>query len=161
VVKCEGEGDRTSRSTGLNTGTGEKMENDSHLATIREIEKNGLSPFPPGIQDDGPSHMFEMKEGSCEAWCLFENDGQVGVHRWFNTAGTKFPEHAHKEKEWLFIYQGMMHLQRPDGVFNLGPGSMIKNDPGVPHSAVFSVDTYYFTIMFPKAEEFPHYGTSG
>jgi quercetin dioxygenase-like cupin family protein len=98
---------------------------------------------------------FVMPEGECFTWHLFETD-QVGIHRWFNTAGTIFPEHQHEEDEWIFVYSGELILYC-DGIERpVRAGEMVRNEAGFVHGAKFNVNTKYITIMYPPSEDYPH-----
>lgn len=99
---------------------------------------------------------YKMKEGECFAWFIHRSGNDVAVHRWFNSRGTKFPEHSHAEKELKVIYQGTMQLTRNGKTEVLKKGDFVYIEPNSVHSSTFPEDCKYITITIPPAKEFPN-----
>ena len=159
-----------------------KLNGGNNLEVLKELTEK-LPPFPPaveqralrgfkgdkreevGIHNEG--NLFEndsssryreykMTKGECFAWFIHRSGKDVAVHRWFNSKGSEFPEHAHLEKEWLIIYKGTMELLRGGEKTVLKVGDSILIEPKIKHSAYFPEECKYITITIPPAEEFPN-----
>jgi len=122
-----------------------------HLEDI--VDK--IKAFPAPVAFDRGYKEYEMDKGVCFGWALCETPS-MGVHKWFNSAGTIFPEHSHEEREWIFVAQGEMHLKKNDIIRVVKEGEFIFNLPHEVHSATFPVDSEYITICVPPSEDFPH-----
>ncbi len=104
--------------------------------------------------DNGVYTTFKMEKGECKCWTLYPGEN-LSVHKWYNSAGCIFQGHQHKEKEWIFIERGEMHLKKNGKVEILKEGDMVFNEPSEAHSATFPVATVYITIMIPPCEDYP------
>jgi len=130
------------------------MENN--LGKLRELT-NGLSTFPDAIENSGNGYKeYKMDKGVCFAWYIHRSGNDIAIHRWFNSEGSAFPEHRHKEKEWIIIYKGTMKLTTNTETKTLNTGDFIYFQPDVPHRAEFPTECRYITIMIPPASEFPN-----
>lgn len=121
-----------------------------YLKTLKKLTED-LPPFPTKLN----SRKYEMEKGECLGWHLYDNP-LIGVHRWFNSKGTIFPQHAHEEEEWFFIYSGEMHLKTEREEVILKEKEWWYNETGLKHGAFFPIDTYYLTITMPPNKEFPN-----
>lgn len=124
------------------------------LRKLKALTK-ALPPFPNSIDSSVGFKEYEMTEGSCFAWHIYESKN-IGVHRWFSSKGTIFPAHQHKEDEWIFVYEGEMKIIRDEVEEKVQAGQMVNNPPYTIHAIEFDVDTKYITIMYPPNKEYPH-----
>lgn len=142
----------------------EKQKQEYGVSLVRDETfqklKNATMELPRFPKEDPPVgdrffKEFVMLEGDCFTWHLFETD-EIGIHRWFFTAGTVFPEHQHKADEWMFVYSGEMTLTCNGRERLVEPGEMVNMEPGCVHGARFEVNTRAVTIMYPPSEDYPH-----
>jgi len=125
------------------------------LKKLAELTET-LPPFPPRVDPDDTARVeYKMAAGKCFGIRLGGPDTRRGVHDWFNSGGTEFPEHAHTELEYIIVYQGCVSLHTDDRDVDIGPGDCYRVDPDHVHSASFSEDTLYLTVTIPKAPQFP------
>ena len=124
------------------------------LQTLKELTPS-LPNFPHGENGNGFKE-YEMDCGTCFGWKLFESGDKIGVHRWFNSAGTEFPRHSHPEREWIIVYTGSMTLRYDTNDVVLKVGDYVMTPPDTAHSATFYEDCKYITITIPASEDFPH-----
>lgn len=99
--------------------------------------------------------QHEMECGTSLSWNLLSQD-EISCARWFNSAGTKFPLHAHEQREWVIVYSGSMFL-RIEGQKErrLLPGMSVVVEPNISHQARFVEDCWYLAIAIPHAPEWP------
>jgi len=129
-----------------------------------DIGKTGANGIPGKdakiipLLDNGSNGYIEykMNEGDCFAWFIHRSGNEVAVHRWFNSKGTKFPEHIHPEKEYIVIYKGIMELIKNGEKHILEVGDFVYNEPLIIHSAFFPEDCKYITVTIPPSKEFPN-----
>lgn len=125
------------------------------LSKLREMTAN-LPSFPAAIEEGNGYREYKMDEGSCFSWFIHRSGNDIAIHRWFNTAGSIFPEHCHSEKEWIIVYHGTMNLMKNGVETVLHKGDFSFNEPHTPHSATFPEDCKYITIMIPPSSEYPN-----
>ena len=115
-----------------------------------------LPPFPREVNGNGEGDMkqHKMECGTSLSWSLI-NVPEIAIGKWFNSAGTKFPKHAHPQKEWLIIYKGHMTVHLDDRDVTLGAGDYIYLEPGTEHSATVLEDCWYAAIVIPRSEDWP------
>lgn len=126
------------------------------LAKIRELT-DVLPDFPCPLDEDqsGNYSSYKMDAGECFSWFIHRSGNDIAVHRWFCSAGTVFPEHVHKEREWIIIYKGTMEVVKGGEKTVLNFGDSIINEPNIPHSSTYPSDCKFLTIMIPPSPDFP------
>ena len=128
---------------------------NENLKKLRELTDH-LPSFPPTTFKQNGYSEFQMKNGTCQSWYLYEDKNKVGVHKWFNAKGTIFPKHQHKEKEWLIIYEGETVLHYKGKEYILKKGDSFYTEPSISHWSEFIKDTSYITISIPESKLYPH-----
>lgn len=135
------------------------MNNSTKLNNIDKLKEltSSLSNFPEPIEGTNNGYReYKMDKGNCFAWYIHRSGDDIAIHRWFNSKGSKFPAHQHKEKEWLIVYKGTIIVHKNNKYNKVSVGEMIYNAPCEEHSASFPEDCKYITIMMPPAKEFPN-----
>lgn len=130
------------------------------LSELRAMTET-LPAFPPEVVSQGKEHakIHKMARGTSIAWDLLTQD-EISVARWFNSASTIFPEHAHEQREWIICYVGsiMLHIEGAPPK-RLLPGMSAVIEPRTRHRASFSEDCWYLAITVPSTKDWP--GTDG
>lgn len=124
------------------------------LDELRELTSR-LIEFPEEIEVMGERHEYAAIDGVSFAWNLKNVPGEISVADWFNSDGCKFPMHSHKEREWVIVYKGVMHLFIGGHKITLEPGDGYYIPPNEPHTARFSADTRYLAITIPDCADWP------
>jgi hypothetical protein len=129
--------------------------NNSKLEKIEELEQK-LPPFPEIINDtDIECKEYVVINGTCLAWDLMWIE-DVSVSKWFLSKGTKFPEHAHNEKEIIIVYKGELIIYYEDGCTATGKrGDVIQHKAGRIHWAEAKEDTWMIIVSIPATEDYP------
>jgi quercetin dioxygenase-like cupin family protein len=128
---------------------------DANLKKLEELTED-LFAFPKAIDGGNGYREYQMEEGECFGKYIHRSGNKISIHRWFNSKGIKFPEHAHESKEWIIVYEGSITIKRKDGDHVLNVGDFIVNNSNQKHSAVFPTsDCKYITVTIPSAKEFP------
>jgi len=87
------------------------------------------------------------------------NEKGVSAAKWFNAAGYRFPEHKHRQVEWLVVISGRMNLQLLQGGVwrdrQLGPGDGVQITANTWHKAEFPESCYFMAITIPGTDEWP------
>ena len=112
--------------------------------------------FPQVIDNGEDYKQYEMDEGECFGKYIHRSENDIAIHRWFNSAGSKFPLHVHVEKEWVIVYKGKMTLIVGDKQYELSKGDSRYILPNQPHSSEYSEECKYITITIPPTKEFPY-----
>jgi len=112
--------------------------------------------FPPVIDNGGEYKQYQMDEGECFGKYIHRSGNDIAIHRWYNSAGSKFPVHIHVEKEWVIVYKGSMELIVGDKTYILKKGDSRYILPNQPHSSSYPEECKYVTITIPPAKEFPY-----
>ena len=125
-----------------------------NLELLKELTES-LPAFPTG-EVHPLFNKYHLDKGTCLSWLLF-NNGVLSVDKWFNSAGTHFPEHVHHNiKEVIIVFEGSM-IFAADGVqTTLKKGDLVCTQPNQLHSAEMIEDCWYLTITIPPANEFMH-----
>jgi len=139
------------------------MQDELARLKVLHDELGNLPMFPELIEtlvrEDRNVFRYRMEEGVSEATDLLTVPGLISCADWFNSAGAKFGKHAHKEKEWLLVYVGEIHLWYIEcGVEHhkvLFPGDSHYNNPRAVHWAEFPIDTRYLAITIPDSPDWP------
>jgi quercetin dioxygenase-like cupin family protein len=120
---------------------------------------------------------YAVKDGDCFGIGLF-NDTQVAVQRSYMSKGATFPNHNHREREYIVVYSGSVRFAvEPKALFmksdksgtqilgrdyNSAPievvlnvGDAIAFPAGVSHAVEALEDTWMIAITIPAAEGFP------
>ena len=134
-----------------------KLRGNSSLDKL-EILTKSLPKFPIKINEscvDGANmEQYKMECGTSLAWNLI-NQPEISAARWFNSAGSVFPEHVHEEKEWLIVYSGEMFLKVDGEERALKPSDFAYIEPFVKHGSRFDQDTWFLAITIPASEAWP------
>ena len=69
------------------------------LERLRELTPI-LPKFPGAVAVDVGFKQHAMDCGTSFSWDLLSLP-KISVAKWFNSSGTRFPEHAHDQREWL------------------------------------------------------------
>lgn len=128
-----------------------------YLEAMETLEKR-LPRFPPGRAVKPGFMRHTMECGESLSWDLIEDwqFAEADNFLWLNTNGTRFPWHAHKEREWLIVFRGSMTLIVEDPETGettrerLVSGTSRIIEPETPHCAEFLEDCYYFAICIPR-----------
>lgn len=120
-----------------------------------------LHDFPKEINIDcDNSHKeYKMEKGVCHSWLIYTNATTVAVHKWYNSKGSKFPEHNHSVTETITVFEGSMKLNLEGKLIVLKEQDSYTIHPHCKHSAIFEESCRYITVTVPPAPEFP--GVSG
>lgn len=129
------------------------MERSDSLEELRKLTYS-LPAFPDLVNCSDGVVEYKMETGTCLGWCIFKTDS-IGVHRWYNSAGTIFPEHAHDEWEMIVVYEGTLILHSQGEKNYLKETDFFINEPNVKHWAEFPEECRYVTITIPPSKEFP------
>lgn len=126
------------------------------LQKLRDLTSH-LPEFPCPIDEDssGKYSEYKMEKGECFSWFIHRSANDIAVHRWFCSKGTVFPEHTHREREWIIIYRGTMVMHKGGEKITLHKGDFIVNEPGISHSSTYPSDCRFLTIMVPPSPDFP------
>ena len=127
----------------------------SDTLTQLRMMTDSLPRFPISLSDaPGDAKIHEMEQGTSIAWELLHIP-EITVARWFNSANTVFPEHAHKEREWLIVYKGSMVLSIPkQPPKRLLSGTSVIIEANTPHYITFMEDCWYLAITVPQTKDF-------
>ena len=132
----------------------EKKTNGNRLGLLRDLTDK-LPAFPQEILPHVHGcKEHKMKCGTCVSWNLLNQD-EISCARWFNSAGTIFPEHLHEEREWLIVYKGSMFITIGYEERRLNVGESIIIEPNTLHSARSLEDCWYLGIAIPKSASWP------
>ena len=97
---------------------------------------------------------FQMDRGVGVSFGLW-NEPAVAVARSTISAGSKFPEHAHDERELILVYSGLASIFLDGKEKVLHPGDSVIVCPGVVHYVVCEEDTKFISVAVPSAPGFP------
>ena len=124
---------------------------------LRKLGENlgKLPPFPKMSNGTNGGKKYTIDFGTLLGWFIWKEENTIGVHRWFNSKGSVFQEHAHAEKEIIIVYDGIMEIAGECGKKILKPGDHYYIKPGEAHCALFPEDCWYITITMPRTKEFP------
>lgn len=140
----------------------ERRNNKVVLENLRKLTYS-LPSFPDTTYSCNKYKEYKMTKGHSHAWHLWE-EPNVSVAKWFNSIGSKFPKHAHKEREWLIVFYGLMKITfyYDDKVEDkiVKSGDYCKIEPGTVHSAEFPEDTHYLAITIPSTKDWPKWKNS-
>ena len=129
----------------------------STMNSITELERlTALLPeFPEPLSECPGFKQHKMDCGNSFSWALLDEAG-ISAAKWFNSAGTAFPLHSHKQKEWIIPYIGSMYLT-VDGhdEVRLGHGEGVMIPADTAHRARFLEDTFYLAICVPRNPDWP------
>lgn len=127
---------------------------DQALEGLRaKVEK--IHQMPPAIIAECGAKEYDVQDGKSLAWPLWTEE-KVSVARWFNKAGTNFPDHAHNEREWLIVYSGEIRVHKEDGSeIVVKEGEMIYLPNGVLHGGYSVVDAYFIGVTVPRSPDYP------
>ena len=138
----------------MSMAVSEKKINNQNLNYLR-ILTDQLPVFPHEIGPEVPGvKEYKMECGTCLSWNLL-NQEEISCARWFNSSGTRFPVHAHDEKEFLIVYQGSLFVEINNKEQALNPGDSLIIEPRTPHSSRSLEDCWYLAITIPKSESWP------
>jgi quercetin dioxygenase-like cupin family protein len=123
---------------------------------LRQLTER-LPPFPetksvlPGFK------QHKMECGTSLSWNLDTTSGeQASCAKWFNSAGTHFPDHTHKCREWLIVLEGSMWLKvGGEEERRLLSGMYATIEPETLHSGHFTEDCWYYAITVPQEPSWP------
>jgi len=152
--------DEQDRNRSLSPGStaGKTESADTCCESLRALERmtESLPDMPEQIGPPVPGFaQHAMDAGSSFSWSLLWQD-EISCARWFNSNGTVFPRHHHKQREWLIVYRGSMLLRIEDGEEQrLLPGMSAVIEPNVPHSARFIEDCMFLAITVPCSPDWP------
>jgi len=98
---------------------------------------------------------YSVGNGKSLAWTLL-SEPKVAVARWFNEAGTRFPPHAHQEREWLIVYSGEIVIEFEDGTsVRVGEGQHVEFEAGVVHGGYSDEDAWFVAVTVPRSPDYP------
>jgi len=106
------------------------------------------------FSDAGRVVEFKMEKGIAVSFGLM-HEPQVALARTTMSAGSKFPEHSHDEREVILVYQGCLSIFIAGKETILHPGDSIVICPGVAHYASTEVDTKMIAAAVPASPGFP------
>jgi len=127
---------------------------NENLQRLRELthKLTTYKEIPQFVYDK--SVEVDLEKGHCTGWkVLVEED--MGVHKWFMTAGSEFPNHKHECMELLVVYKGHMSVIVDGERYKLGRGDSLKIEAGKEHALIYEEDTWALTITIPLEEGFP------
>jgi quercetin dioxygenase-like cupin family protein len=125
--------------------------------SIRRLEEltSTLPPFPQPVKESTGFKQHAMECGTSFSWSLLD-EPDISAANWFNSSGTRFPRHAHKQTEYLIVYKGTMFLTVGAGEEKqLGPGESAHIPPSTLHMARFLEDCWYVAICIPQNPDWP------
>tara|TARA_Y100000310_G_scaffold322161_1_gene380837 strand:+ start:9408 stop:9854 length:447 start_codon:yes stop_codon:yes gene_type:complete len=125
---------------------------DSNLDKIRLLSDSLM--FPQATAQAPGFKEHEMECGTSFAWAMLDNP-LISVARWFNSNGTEFPEHIHKQTELLYVIAGSMVFIKEGVSHRMMPGDSILVQPNEPHEAKFLEDCKYLAITIPRCDDWP------
>jgi len=126
----------------------------NNLSKLRELTHNLPFPKETGQKTQGFKE-HEIECGTSLSWNLL-NQPEIACGRWFLSAGSKFPVHAHNEREWIIVYKGSIYLNienKEERRLTVGMSCVIE--PGVSHFARTIEDCWYLAIVIPSSEDWP------
>jgi len=132
---------------------------DSDLGVLKELTMK-LPPFPEVIEVLAECVEHKMSFGTSLfgtslCWCLHSSP-DISVARWFNSKGTEFPRHSHKQDEWLLPYVGSIFVKFVgNDEFKLSAGRHLHIPANTPHEARFDEDCWYLAICIPRNPDWP------
>lgn len=99
---------------------------------------------------------LELEAGSATAFGLYKSKA-IAICRVFQTKGSKYPAHAHKQHEVAGVISGKFTIHFPNGGGSrtLEEYEHIYLPPNTPHWCEFHEDTWTWVITMPAAPEFP------
>jgi len=127
----------------------------THLEELERITPI-LQAFPTVIDDQSGFKEHRMTCGTSFSWGL-DSRPEGSCARWFNSAGTEFPEHTHAEREWIIILKGVMFLKLldEDRELELSAGDWYVLEAGENHGGRFLEDCLYYAITIPRSPDWP------
>lgn len=115
-----------------------------------------LPRFPEPVRQGDGFKEHRMTCGHSFSWALVDQP-EISCARWFNSAGTEFPEHSHQQVEFLIPYVGQIFLSIAGVDSVLHTGQVQRIEPGVLHSSKFLEDTWYLAVTVPANDDWPHW----
>lgn len=118
---------------------------------------SALPAFPETISAKPGFKRHKMSCGNSFSWDLDPEANELAAcAKWFNSAGTVFPQHTHDSREWIIVIEGSMFLTIEDGEEQrLLPGMSAIVEPKTPHLARFLEDCLYYAICVPRVSDWP------
>ena len=113
-----------------------------------------LPDFPEPVQSYPGFKEHAMDCGHSFSWALLDNP-HISAARWFNSAGTVFPAHVHKQIEVLIPWFGSIMLTLHGKELVLKPGDYVGIPAGVVHSSQFLEDCWYLAVCVPNNPDWP------
>lgn len=84
------------------------------------------------------------------------HQAEIAVCRLFFSAGTRFREHSHSEKEWLILYSGKCVCRYANmPARTLDVGDFVYFAPEEIHEFEFLTDTWMVGVSVPAIKGFP------
>lgn len=124
------------------------------LKKLRDLTE-ALPSFPVAVKKGKGFKIHEMEQGTSMSWDLWTEEG-VSCARWFNSNGSVFPIHVHRQREWLIIVSGSMHFRlENEEERRLMPGQFVVVEPGQRHRARFTEDCWFLAITIPRNKDWP------
>ena len=102
----------------------------------------------------GKTIDFKVETGKANLVSLM-NMKEISIARGFCTTGTIFPEHVHKEKEFIIIVKGKCEQNVNDMMTILEPGDFIYIPPNAVHYGTCLEDIEYISFTIPASLEYP------
>jgi len=128
-------------------------ETSPYLQRLKELTPELR--FPEIISSGKGFTEHNMKCGTSLSTSLL-NKKEISCAEWFNSTGSKFPDHIHDERLWLIIYRGSMKVtikgQEPK---ILRVGEYVVIEPRVIHQTEFLEDCFYIAITIPCCDDWP------
>jgi len=125
---------------------------EKNLAKLRELTPR-LVPFPPMTKD---SAGFEVIEGKCLSWFLWQYKDRIKINDFWLAKGTDFPAHQHKEEEWATVYKGKAIFRKQGREIVMREGDFEYTPAGILHSAYFPEECRVLVISMPPTKEYPN-----
>ena len=133
----------------------DSMVKKNHNMELLENLTKRLPPFPPHTEGSGPWQEYRMIRGRSKARNILNIPGKISAADWWNSEGSEFQEHGHKEREYLVVYEGEMELWVEGKEYRMKVGDSKYVAPGQRHNAYFPVATYYLAVTIPDCSDWP------
>ena len=124
-----------------------------NLTKLRELTQE-LVAFPLMTKEIDAAG-FEVIEGKCLAWFIWQYQERIKVNDFWMAEGTDFPAHQHAEDEFAIVYKGEAILKKEGKDILMTEGVYEYTPAGVLHSAIFPKECKVLVISTPPTKEYP------
>ena len=125
------------------------------LERIRELVEQGLPELPEPLELNGGWVSYPVDRGGVLSRALFNESIAAAALSVFEPK-TKFPRHAHEEREWLIVLDGELSIQVGRDSRRMLTGDFIYLPPGTEHEIrTGRLETQVLAVTVPRSPRFP------